>query len=92
MTTPIAAVPAASRAAWVRLRDELTSTLGDDLVSIWAYGSTIAPDPPRGSADLDAHVIVGRSPDGPTARRIEANLDAIARDEGVEWEVWVIWP
>jgi hypothetical protein len=68
----------------------LLAGLGEGLVAIWAYGSTVAPDPPRGRADLDGHVIVGRSPDEPTARRIESTLDAVARDEGVEWDVWVI--
>jgi hypothetical protein len=83
-------LPAPSRDAWIRLRDELLAALGDGLVAIWAYGSTVAPDPPRQPADLDAHVILGRSPDAPTARRIVAILDAIARDQGVEWDVWVI--
>ncbi|MDP8928375.1 MAG: hypothetical protein M3O70_07310, partial [Actinomycetota bacterium] len=59
-------VPDVARTAWTRLRDELLSILGDELVAIWAYGSVIGSDRPRRPADLDTHVIVRRRPDAHT--------------------------
>jgi hypothetical protein len=76
--------------AWLRLRDELQEILGEDLVAMWAYGSTIVPERPLRPADLDTHVIVKRRPDEQAAQRIEDASGAIAEDEDVEWDVWFI--
>jgi hypothetical protein len=83
-------VPELARTAWTRLRDELLSILGDELVAIWAYGSVIGSDRPRRPADLDTHVIVRRRPDAPTAQRIDGASQAIAVDAGVDWDTWYI--
>jgi hypothetical protein len=90
MSASLDGLPTATRAVWLRLRDELEAALGNELIAIWAYGSSVAPDPPGRPADLDAHVVVSASPNAETARRIETVLDAIARDADVEWDVWVI--
>jgi hypothetical protein len=90
MSVLIDDLPEGARIAWLRLRDELHAILGEDLVAIWAYGSTIAPAPPLRPADLDTHVIVMRRPDAQTARRIEDVHGAIERESGLEWDTWYI--
>jgi hypothetical protein len=74
----------------VSLRDELLAVLGDDLVAMWAHGGTISVDDPPHTGDLDTHVIVARRPDERTARRIDDAHEAIARDHGVDWDVWYV--
>jgi hypothetical protein len=74
----------------MRLRDELRAILGNDLVAIWAYGSTVGVDRPHRPTDLDTHVIVGRQPDAPTAKRLADACDAIAADAGTELDIWFI--
>jgi hypothetical protein len=83
-------IPDVARRAWTRLRDELQAILGDDLVAMWAYGGTIASGRLPRAADLDTYVIVDRPPDEATAQRIEAAHDAIAREQGVDWDVWYV--
>ena len=83
-------VPAVARTAWTRLRDELLSILGDELVAIWAYGSVLGSDRPRRPADLDTHVILERRPDAQTAQRIERGARPIAAEARVEWDTWFI--
>jgi hypothetical protein len=90
MSVPLDELLEDAREAWTRLRDELEGILGDDLIAIWAYGSTIGSDRPDRPADLDTHVIVGRRPDAHSAQRIRDALDAIAADAGVEFDVWFI--
>jgi hypothetical protein len=80
----------AARTAWNRLRDELRTILGDDLVAMWAYGGTIAAGRQPRAADLDTYVILNRRPDEATAQRIEAAHDAIAQEQGVDWDVWYV--
>jgi hypothetical protein len=82
--------PRVARTAWTRLRHELTTILGDDLVAMWAHGGTIAPDgPPRG-ADLDTYVILKRRPDQATVQRIEETHDHIGRELDVDWDAWYV--
>jgi hypothetical protein len=83
-------VPEVARTAWTRLRDELLSIVGDDLVAIWAYGSVIGSDRPHRPADLDTHVILRRRPDGQAVQRIDEASQAIAAEAGVEWDTWYI--
>jgi hypothetical protein len=83
-------IPPTARVAWTRLRDQLQGILGDDLVAIWAYGSTIVPERPLRSADLDTHIVLKRRPDQQTARRIEGARAAIADQHGVEWDAWFV--
>lgn len=90
MSVPLDQVPEAARTAWLRLRDELKSTLGDDLVAIWAYGSTTAVEGPARSADLDTYVIVRRRPDEATAARLEAAHAAITQETGADWDAWYV--
>ena len=80
----------AARTAWNRLRDELRAILGDDLVALWAHGGTIAAGRQPRAADLDTYVILNRRPDEATAERIEAAHDAIAQEQGVDWDVWYV--
>ena len=79
-----------ARTAWLSLRDELTTLLGDDLVAIWAHGGTTAVGDGPHRADLDTYVILARQPDEETAQRIEATQNAIARDLSVEWDSWYV--
>ena len=83
-------IPDAARRAWSRLRDELRAILGEDLVAVWAHGGTIAAGRQPRAADLDTYVIVNRRPDEATAQRIEAAHDAIAQEQGVDWDVWYV--
>ncbi|HEX6656080.1 MAG TPA: aminoglycoside adenylyltransferase domain-containing protein [Candidatus Limnocylindria bacterium] len=87
MTLSLDTIPIPARDAWLRLRDALLAILGDDLVSIWAYGSVIGADRPSRPADLDTHVILRRPPDPVTAQAIEDAIDGIGR---VEFDVWFI--
>jgi hypothetical protein len=83
-------LPEAPRKAWIRLRDELQAILADDLIAIWAYGSTIGADRPQRPADLDTHVILRHRPDVHTANRIDAASKAIAASAGLEWDAWYV--
>ena len=83
-------LPQAARTAWTRLRDELQIILGDDLVAIWAYGSTVGADRPHRPADLDTHVVLRRTPDSQLAQRIVRAADAIVGGDGAEWDTWFI--
>jgi hypothetical protein len=83
-------LPQTAQIAWTRLRDELQSILGDDLVAIWGYGSTIGSDRPDRPPDLDTHVILGRRPDAQTAQRIDDASEAIAAEAGLEFDAWFI--
>ena len=83
-------VPDAARTAWLSLRDQLKQILGDDLVAMWAYGGTTATADPPHAADLDTYVVVARRPDDESARMIEDAHESLARDLGVEWDVWYV--
>jgi hypothetical protein len=43
----LGAIPQPASRAWDRLRDELLTILGDDLIAIWAHGGTLASRQPR---------------------------------------------
>jgi hypothetical protein len=90
MSIPLDHIPDGARMAWTRLRDELATVLGEDLVAIWAYGGTTATDGPPRAADLDTYVIVRRRPDAQTAHAIDATQAAIGEDLGVEFDTWVV--
>ena len=90
MSVRLEELPEVARRAWLRLRDELTAILGDDLVAIWAYGSTTALEGPPRSADLDTYVIIRGRPDEPTVQRLEAAHTAITGETGAEWDVWYV--
>jgi hypothetical protein len=90
MSASLDDLPEGARIAWLRLLDELREILGEDLVAMWAYGSTIVPERPLRPADLDTHVIVKRRPDKQNAQRIEDASGAITEDEDVEWDAWFI--
>ncbi len=83
-------LPPAAQAAWSDLRDGLRSVLGDDLVAMWAHGGTVSIGDPAHAGDLDTYVVVARSPDEQTARRIEEAHAATARAHGVEWDAWYV--
>jgi Domain of unknown function (DUF4111) len=83
-------VPASARSAWLALRDELRSILGDDLVAMWAYGGTIAVEDPPHAGDLDTYVILARPPQGEAARAIEQAQEAVAKEQRVDWDVWYV--
>ncbi len=81
-------LPGEARSAWTRLRDALRAIAGDDVVAIWAYGSTVGADRPHRPTDLDTHVVLKRRPDADTVRRIKA--DEAILGEGQEWDTWFI--
>jgi hypothetical protein len=90
MSASLDDVAQTAHVAWTRLRDELHSILGDDLVAMWAYGGTTFADGPPRAGDLDTYVILRRRPDEPVARQIEDAQEAIAREAGVEWDAWYV--
>jgi len=79
-----------ARTAWLSLRDALSTTLGDDLVAIWAHGGTTSAGTSPHHGDLDTYVILARRPDDATAHRIAEAEKAIARDQGIEWDTWYV--
>ena len=88
MSISLEELPEAARIAWVRLRDELHITLGDNLVALWAYGGTTFSDPPSRPGDLDTYAILDRPPDQRAVARIEGTEDRIARDAGLDLDAW----
>jgi hypothetical protein len=90
MSIPLDELPPVAVAAWTRLADELGTILGQDLVALWAYGGTMAPDRPRRPGDLDTYAVLARPPDKATARRIDAVHAAIGREKGVHWDAWYV--
>ena len=52
MSVSLDEVPAVAAVAWVRLRDEFRSILGDRLIALWGYGAKVFPDPPRLLGDI----------------------------------------
>jgi hypothetical protein len=78
------------RTAWLALRDDLSSILGDDLVAVWAHGGTTAVEDGPHRADLDTYVILSRRPDEASVRKIEEAHEATAADHGVEWDAWYV--
>jgi hypothetical protein len=89
-SVPIDDVPEPARIAWLRLRDELRSILQDNLVAVWAYGGTTFPDRPQRAGDLDAHVVLERSPHQPTVQSIEGAHETLGAEHGVDWDTWYI--
>jgi hypothetical protein len=83
---PIDQIPETARVAWLRLRGELQTILGDNLVALWGYGGTTAADRPTPHGDLDTYAVVARPLDDETAQRIEDAHDRIAEAEGVVWD------
>jgi hypothetical protein len=87
---PLDRIPTSARTAWLALRSELQRILQDDLVAMWAFGGTVSLDDPAHAGDLDTYVILARQPDEATAGEIEGAQDAIASDQGVEWDAWYV--
>lgn len=83
-------MPHPARTAWAALRDELVRILDDDLVAMWGHGGTTAIEDLPHPGDVDTYVLLARRPDEATIRQIDAALDAIARDLGVEWDTWFV--
>lgn len=90
MSIPLEDLPDVATVAWTQLRDDLLAILGDDLAAMWAHGGTTVTEGPPRSADLDTHVIVRRPPDERTAEKIEHVHDDIARQHGVELDIWYV--
>lgn len=89
-SVPVEGLPAAARAAWLELRDELRQILGDNLVAVWAHGGTAAAGDDPHPADLDTYVILAHAPSSEATTRIEAAQEAIAHERGVEWDTWYV--
>jgi hypothetical protein len=81
------AVPHRARVAWQALATQLSATLGEDLVAMWAYGSVVGADRPERPADLDTHVILRGRPDAEVAARIE---EAVTSMQEVEFDIWFV--
>ena len=90
MTNPLDQLPIVAREAWDRLRDESHRILSDDLAALWAYGGTIFPDRPRRAGDLDTFAVLERVPDERTIRELEHAHEEIAREHGIEWDIWYV--
>ena len=74
-------LPDTAAAAGLRLRDELLTILGADLVSAWVHGCTTFADRPVRPGDLDiCAVIANVAPDERTPRlwRADPDLDRAA--------------
>lgn len=87
MSVPVADLPTTALLAWIRLRDELRTLLGDDLIALWGYGARARPDPPLRLGDVDAFAVVRRAPSRPLAHRIQSAHKAIARLAGIDLDV-----
>lgn len=87
MAVSLAELPGAAVIGWMRLRDELRTVLGRDLLAMWGHGARALPDPPRRFGDIDACAILERAPAPGAADRIRSAQKAIARDVGVDLDV-----
>ena len=83
MTVSLDQVPEIAVAGWVRLRGELRTILGDDLVALWGYGARALPDPPRLLGDLDTCAVLSRAPRARIARLIRETTEVITREVGI---------
>lgn len=90
MSVPLDEIPEVARTAWVRLRDELHTILGHELVALWAHGGTTFPDRPELSGDLDTYAVLGRAPAELTWRSIDEAHAVIGREHGVAWDAWYV--
>jgi len=91
MTIAIEEVPnAVARDAWTRLRDDLATILGDDVVAMWAYGGTVTAPSTAPLGDLDTFVVVRRPVDAARAQAIEEEQAGIATETGVDWDTWYV--
>jgi hypothetical protein len=90
MSIALDEIPEVARIAWVRLGDELRAILGSNLVAVWAHGGTTFPDRPRRPGDLDAHVVLERSPDEPSSQSIQDAHERIGAERGVDWDTWYV--
>jgi len=98
MTISIDALPEIAAKASLRLRDELLSILGDDLVAAWLHGGTTFADRLARQGDLDIALVIERAaPNERTPRvwradpgsrpsRIYAAQESIARDHDVMFD------
>lgn len=87
MSFALEEMPPTAAAAWGHLRDELKLILGDDLVALWGWGSTVLPDRPAVPSDLDTHVVIERRLDEPTWAEMSSALAALAVEFGVQWDI-----
>jgi Domain of unknown function (DUF4111) len=90
MTASLEELPIPASQAWSRLRDEARSILGEDLTALWGCGGTMFPDRPRQLGDLDTFAVLERIPDEPTTRKLEQAQADIAREHGIDWDIWYI--
>ena len=90
MSIPIEGVPERARHAWTRLRDQLVSILGDDIVAAWAFGGTVSAPAHAPFGDLDTFVVVRQPIDDETARAIDEAQASIAEELGLEWDTWYV--
>jgi Domain of unknown function (DUF4111) len=90
MTASLDELPIAASDAWSRLRDEVRRSLGDDLTALWGYGGTIFPDRSRRVGDLDTFAVLERVPDERTTGKLERAEAAIAREHGIDWDIWYV--
>jgi hypothetical protein len=90
MTASLDELPIAASHAWSRLRDEARRSLGNDLTALWGYGGTIFPDRSRRLGDLDTFAVLDRVPDERTTRKLQQAEAEIAREHGIDWEIWYV--
>lgn len=90
MSVPLEALPSPVRQACVRLREELDTLLGDDLVALWAYGAATFEDRPNRLGDVDIYGVVVRPPGRETGAAIDELHLSIGKDWGIEWDSWYI--
>jgi hypothetical protein len=90
VTVPLEDLPPVAQRAWTRLRDEVSAILGGDLVAMWGYGGTTFPDRSRRPGDLDTIVVVRAEPDEGAAERLRRAEADVAKDEGIDWDVWYL--
>jgi hypothetical protein len=90
MTLSLDQLPTPVATAWARLRDEAQRILRGDLVALWAFGGTVFPDRPRRPGDLDTFAVLEHIPDGRTTQALERAHAELARERGVDWDIWYI--
>lgn len=64
-----------------RFVDQLQAELGDELVSVWLYGSRARGEPPRPESDVDLLIVTRRAAEQEWTRAFSI-LESVAEEEG----------
>lgn len=84
------ALPERPRLACQRIRDDLVTLLGPELISLWVFGAVTQPDRPKHLGDVDTYGVLTHAPSHDVCSAIDQLHARTAREFGIEWDCWYI--